>query len=85
MEGQRELKLLVISCYRPCRGSTTGGEGTVWKQQWSRAQHLGLREEYDPREEMLISLATVVGNYPDHELIIGGDFNELDDGDPSEK
>ena len=42
MEGKCDAKLLLISCYRPCKGSTKGGEGTIWKQQWSRAQHLGL-------------------------------------------
>ena len=54
-----------------------GGEGNIWKQQWSRAQHLGLGEEYDPRKEMLISLVNLLSKYPDHELIIGGDFNGL--------
>ena len=49
MEGKGDAKLLIISCYRPCRGSTKGGEGTIWKQQWSRAHHLGLGEDYDPR------------------------------------
>ena len=78
MEGKGEAKLLIISCYRPCKGSIKGGEGTIWKQQWSRAQHLGLGEEYDPRKEMLISLASFLSSYPDHELIIGGDFNGID-------
>ena len=32
---------------------------------------------------MLISLGTIVRNYPDHELIIGGDFNGVDKGDSS--
>ena len=27
MEGKGESKILVISCYRPCRGSNTGGKG----------------------------------------------------------
>ena len=53
MEGKGNTKLLIISCYRPCKGSTKGGEGTIWKQQWSRAQHLGLGEDYDPRQKML--------------------------------
>jgi hypothetical protein len=85
MEGKGEAKLLIISCYRPCKGSTKGGVGTTWKQQWSRAQHLGLGEEYDPRKEVLISLANLLSKYPDHELIIGGDFNGVDEGDPSEE
>ena len=83
MEGKGDAKLLIISCYRPCRGSTKGGEGTIWKQQWSRAQHLGLGEDYDPRQEMLISLANFLSAYPTHELIIGGDFNDIAEGDPS--
>jgi hypothetical protein len=49
LEGKGGAKILIISYYRPCRGSTKGGEGTIWKQQWSRAQHLGLGEDYDPR------------------------------------
>ena len=32
MEGKGDAKLLIISCYRPCKGSTKGGEGTIWKQ-----------------------------------------------------
>jgi hypothetical protein len=42
LEGKGDAKLLIISCYRPCRGSTKGGEGTIWKQKWSQAQYLGL-------------------------------------------
>ena len=34
---------------------------------------------------MLISLAHFLSTYPDHELIIGGDFNGIDEGDPSEE
>ena len=49
MEGKGDAKLLIISCYQTCRGSTKGGEGTIWKQQWSRGQHLGLGEDCDPR------------------------------------
>ena len=85
MEGKGEAKLLIISCYRPCKGSTKGGEGTIWKQQWARAQHLGLGEDYDPRKEMLISLVNLLSKYPDHELIIGGDFNGVDECDSLEE
>ena len=85
MEGKGDAKLLIISCYRPCKGSTKGREGTIWKQQWSWAQYLGLGEDYDPRREMLISLAKFLAMYPDHDRISGGDFNGIDKGDPTEE
>ena len=85
MEGKGDAKLLIISCYRPCRGSTKGGEGTIWKQQWSRAQYLGLGEDCDLRREMLISIAKLLSTCPDHELITGGDFNGIDEGNPMEE
>ena len=85
MEGKGDAKLLIISCYRPCRGSNKGGEGTIWNQQWSRAQQLGLGEDYDPRQEMLIFLTTFLSAYPTHELIIGGDFNGIDGVTPRKK
>ena len=34
---------------------------------------------------MLISLTTFLSTYPNHELIIGGDFNGIDEGGPSEE
>ena len=34
---------------------------------------------------MLISLVNLLSQYPDHELIIGGDFNGVDEGDSSEE
>ena len=61
-----------------------GREGTVWKHQWSCAHHLVLGEDYDPRQEMLISLTQLLVKYPAHGLIIGGDFNGIDEGDPSD-
>ena len=38
MEAQEGRKLTIISVYRPCAGNADTSGGTIWKQQWARAQ-----------------------------------------------
>ena len=56
MEAAAGNKLTVISVYRPCEGNAEASGGTIWKQQWSRAQVLGKGEEYSCRITDIIHL-----------------------------
>ena len=85
MLGKGGAKLTIISLYRPCEGSPKGNEGTIWKQQWARAQVLKLGEKYDPRTNILLDIAKFVKTRVDHDFIIGGDFNGVADDDSSIK
>ena len=60
MLGEGGAKLTIISLYRPCEGFPKGNEGTIWKQQWARAQVLKLGEKYDPRTNILLDIAKFV-------------------------
>ena len=45
----------------------------------------GLGEDYDSRQEILISLAQLLVKYPARKLISSSNFNGIGEGDPSDE
>jgi len=75
MEAQEVHKLTIISVYRPCAGNAYASGGTIWKQQWARAQNREMGQDYDPRTAVVRDLGKFLENKRNHDIIIGGDFN----------
>ena len=56
MDAPEGRKLTIISVYRACAGNADASGGTIWKQQWARAQKRGMGQEYDPRTAVIWDL-----------------------------
>ena len=75
MEAQEGHKLTIILVYRPCTGNADASGGTIWKQQWARAQKREMRQGYDPQTAVVRDLWNFLETRRDHDIIIGGYFN----------
>ena len=75
MDASGVHKLKIISVYRPCAGNVGASGGTIWKQQWARAQQKGMGQEYYPRTSVIWDLWIFLETRRDHNIILGGDFN----------
>ena len=75
MDAPEGHKLTIISVYKPCAGNADASGGTIWKQQWERAQKNGMGQDYEPHTAVIWDLWKFLETRRDYNIILGGDFN----------